>query len=142
MWQEDDPQFPLGFSSQYNNVKKVCVVATGKVFKSLVLAMALVMLFSVTAFAGSVSWNAGNGITGSGYCYAYSATTNATSPTYIYVKVSVYCENTMGAMITYTNNASNSGTSISTSVSSDLVRYRLGTTSVHTVGSSTRTCDY
>ena len=147
MWQADDPQQAarsvcLARSSQPDIAKEAYIVTKGKIFRALVLGMALIMLFSVTAFAGSVSWNAGGGITGTGYCYAYSATTNASSPTYVYVEVSVHCENVMGAMVTYSDNASNSGTSISASVSSDAVRYRLGTTSVHTVGSSTEHCDY
>lgn len=142
MWQEDDPQFPLYYSTQPNNEKEVCIVTRGKVFKALVLAMALVMLFSVTAFAGSVSWNADGGASATGYCGPYSSSTSVSTPMYIFTSITVSCENIYGYNLDYYDEASNAGTSISASINSSIVRYRYSSRSTHIAGSTSRDCEY
>ena len=61
---------------------RVTIMTKKKLFKMFTLALALVMLFSVTAFAGSVSWSE-NGVSCSGSISFSSATTTAGSPMYI-----------------------------------------------------------
>ena len=81
-----------------------------KLWKGLVLAMAMVMLFSVTAFAYDVSWyEAGAFCTGS--VGRTSATTTASIP--IYLEVYVKCEYLLGGRWLETREeATNAGTNI------------------------------
>lgn len=84
----------------------------GKLWKGSVLAMAMVMLFSVTAFAYDVSWYEGS-VFCTGSIGRTSATTTAGSP--MYVEAVVYCEYYLGPLLKNTREEStNSGTSITT----------------------------
>lgn len=82
----------------------------GKLWKGFVLAMAMVMLFSVTAFAYDVSWyEAGAFCTGE--VGRTSATTTAGTP--MYVEAIVYCEYYIGGILKNTREEStNAGTRI------------------------------
>lgn len=66
---------------------RVTIMTKKKLFKMLTLALALVTLFSVTAFAGSVSWKTSSKYSAQGSCSYASATTTVSSPTYIYAQV-------------------------------------------------------
>ena len=116
-----------------------------RAFRILALAMALAMLLSITAFAypQSVSFSAGNGVTATGSCGYQSATTTASSLVYSSVEVQFAYYNTFGYLVERRNNASNSGTSISASVTvpSDF-KTHFTTIGSHIAGSGSATTEY
>lgn len=107
-----------------------------KIRKMLCLALALVMLFSVTAFAGSVYFDAGNGISATGSVGYNNATTTASSPTYVKAEVRFNYMNTQRIECIVVNDATNSGTSITAYVSipSDFY-YHIRSVGYHWAGS-------
>ena len=76
---------PLSGSHTLETYRKegmITMKAKRKLLKMFVLTLALAMVFSVTAFAGSVSWSE-NGVSCSGSIGFSSATTTAGSPMFI-----------------------------------------------------------
>lgn len=115
----------------------------GRLFKGLVLAMAMVMLLSVTAFAGtSISWNA-NGISASGSVGYTSGSTSASDYTAIYVQVAfTYIRANNSARTVYDSTSSAAkNVYASVSVPSDFVEHNV-TYGTHTVNGSTQTTEY
>lgn len=107
-----------------------------KIAKMVCFALALAMLLSVTAFAGSVYFDAGNGISATGSVGYNNATTNASSPTYIKAEIRFHYMAKDGNDAIAVNNATNSGTSITAYVSipSDF-SYHMDSAGYHWAGS-------
>ena len=107
------------------------------------LAMALAMVFSVTAFADSVSWTADGGASATGTCNYQSGTTSVTSPMYISVDVTFGYLDRNGHYTGSFANADNAGTSISAYVPtpSDF-KTHVNTSADHVAGSTSRTSYY
>ena len=107
-----------------------------KIVKMVCFALALAMLLSVTAFAGSVYFDAGNGISATGSVGYNNATTNASSPTYVKAEIRFHYMAKNGNDAIAVNNATNSGTSITAyvSVPSDF-SYHMDSAGYHWAGS-------
>ena len=116
----------------------------GRLFKGLVLAMAMVMLLSVTAFAGSsVSWSTDGGASAHGSCGMFSASTSVSSPMYVAASFTTVYLNQYAFYRETGDSASNMGTSVtaSTSTPSDYAAHD-STSASHTAGSTSRETSY
>ena len=134
---------PVHIDQMTRNVKKEIPMKKGRLFKGLVLAMAMVMLLSVTAFAGtSVSWNA-KGISASGSVGYTSGSTSASDYTSIYVEVAFTYINSRNQAVTVYDSTSNAAKVVHASVSvpSDFVGHNV-TNGTHTVNGSTNYTEY
>lgn len=109
----------------------------------LCVALSLVMLLSVTGFAGSVSFTADSGASATGSTGYSSGSTSVSSPMYVYVEIDFVYFDSNAFGHTVSNNASNSGTNITTyvSVPSDVARYD-GTYGTHVAGSKRAYSEY
>ena len=117
----------------------------GRLFKGLVLAMALVMLFSMTAFAShqTVTFATDGGATATGSVGFTSATTSVSSPMYVYAELEFKYAATDGSYKVFWRDASNSGTHITAygSTPSDY-DWHINSIGTHTAGSATAGTSY
>ena len=122
---------------------RVTIMTKKKLFKMLTLALALVMLFSVTAFAGSVSWTADGGASATGTCNYQSSSTSVSTPMYISVDVTFGYLNTDGYYTGSFSHADNAGSSVHAFVytPSDF-KTHVNTSASHTAGSTSNMSYY
>ena len=137
---------PLSGSHTLETYRKegmITMKAKRKLLKMFVLTLALAMVFSVTAFAGSVSWTTDGGASAYGSCGMYSATTSVSSPMYVYARVTMGYINNLNYYHEVQSESSNAGTSITASVSrpSDFAVHN-NTRGYHTAGSTSRSTNY
>ena len=138
---------PLSGSHTLETYRKegmITMKAKRKLLKMFVLTLALAMVFSVTAFAGSsVSWTVSPGVTASGTCTMNSASTNVTSPMYVYVELVFGYRNKQGSNVSVKDATDNAGTSAHVYIPtpSDFSAHVLST-GYHVAGSSVNYTDY
>ena len=102
----------------------------------LCVALSLVMLLSVTGFAGSVSFTADGGASATGSTGYTNASTSVSSPMYVEAVVSFVFYNQYGYYDSVESQASNAGTAITAYVSEPSFTEYDNTYGTHRAGSA------